>query len=985
MFDRPGPQIFGLPCGVDFPAQLVHGLMKRMAGRPPEDLARVEVYVNTARMRSRVTEAFQAMGPCLMPRLRLVTDLSADPTIDLPLAVPPLRRQLELARLVTALLRAEPDLAPRSAAFDLAESLSRLLDEMQGEKVPAESLAQLDLSNHSAHWMRVQKFLAIIAPMFLNPAAPDAEGRQRLAVEQMIGLWTETPPDHPVIIAGSTGSRGTTLRLMEAVARLPQGALVLPGFDFDLPAAVWDRMDDALTAEDHPQFRFRRLLDRLDLRPADVARWTTAAPPSAERNRLVSLALRPAPVTDQWLHDGPALPDLVKATEGVSLITAPSPRKEAQAIALALRDAAERGVSAALVTPDRNLSRQVTLALDRWGVIPDDSAGKPLALSPPGRFLRQVAELFVERITADRFLALLKHPLAFSGGSRGIHLRLTRELELSLRRNGPVFPTRESLSAWAATRPEPEAMAWAQALGPALAGPVAGLHGPGVWLQDHLARAEALARGLAPEGSGGLWLAAAGEAARQLVDELAAEAGHGGPIEAQEYTSLISGLLARGMVREPVQSHPAVMIWGTLEARVQGASLVILGGLNDGIWPRLPDPDPWLNRRMRKEAGILLPERQIGLSAHDFQQAIAAPEVILSRAARDAEAETVPSRWLNRLGNLMRGLPDRNGPDALSAMTERGNRWLVLADALDEPTAAMRQDPGLKPARRPAPQPPVAARPRQLSLTRIETLIRDPYAIYARHILRLQPLDPLLPLPEPRDRGTLYHDILRRFVETRPAVETVDQARQRLMQIAGDVITAEMPYAVTRAMWLARLDRAADFFVEQDRKHGGTALAVETGGRLVVDGLDFTLTGTPDRIDRLPEGGLHLIDYKTGSPPTKDQQRQFAKQLLLAAVMAERGAFAGIDPQEVARISYVGLGAGQKAETTTRDGFDLTREWNGLKRLLGRYLRRETGYAARRALFETRFEGDYDQLSRFGEWEMSMHAEPEPVGEKDSA
>lgn len=946
-------------------------------------MARVSLYLNTARMRARVTAVFQEDGAGFLPRLHLVADLAQDPLPDLPLPVPPLRRQLELARLVAALIRAEPGLAPESAVFELAESLARLLDEMQGEGVGVDALARLDLSNHSAHWARVQHFLAIIAPMFLNEAAPDSEGRQRLAVDLMLREWAERPPADPVIIAGSTGSRGTTLRLMEAVARLPQGALVLPGFDFDLPGPVWQQMDDALTAEDHPQFRFRRLLDRLDMAHDAVQRWTTDAPPSPARNRLVSLALRPAPVTDQWLHEGPDLPDLVEATEGLTLITSASPRKEALAIALALRQAVEDGRTAALITPDRTLSRQVTLALDRWGILPDDSAGKPLALAPPGRFLRQVAELFTERLTADRLLALLKHPLVFSGGGRGPHLLLTRELELSLRRYGPVFPTADHLRTWAANRPEPEAARWAECLAPALSCWTAA---PDLPLADHLQRhlglAEALARGMAETGSGGLWQEAAGVEARRLVDELLAECQSGGNLSTEDFATLLAGHLNGGTVRDAVQPHPGVMIWGTLEARVQGADLVILGGLNDGIWPRLPDPDPWLNRRMRKEAGLLLPERQIGLSAHDFQQAIAAPTVILTRAVRDAEAETVPSRWLNRLCNLMAGLPGQRGPEALRQMQDRGAHWLALADALDEPPAALRADPGLQPAPRPAPCPPVAARPRQLSLTRIETLIRDPYAIYARHVLRLAPLDPLLAEPEPRDRGTLYHDILRRFVESRPEGESLPAARRRLMATAAAVIGQEMPFPATRALWLARLDRAADFFLEKDRQYGGTTLVVETAGRLPVEDSGFTLTGTPDRIDRLPDGRLMLVDYKSGKAPTEKQQRAFAKQLRLAAVMAERGAFAGVDPQEVALISYVGLGADRKAVETRREDMELEAEWRKLCLLLDRYSQRSTGYAARRALFESRFEGDYDHLSRFGEWEMSMRARPEPVGDE---
>ena len=981
MFEEATPRIFALPPGADFPRHLVDGLLERMEGQPPEALARVEIYLNTARMRRRVTDLFQARGARLLPRLRLVTELADRPGLALPPAVSPLRRRLELAQLISALLDAQPELAPRNALYDLADSLARLMEELHVEGLHPKVLAGLDVSNHAAHWARTQTFLRIVAEVFDNTSAPEAEARQRMAIDLLDARWAAEPPQNPILIAGSTGSRGATLRLMEMVARLPQGAIVLPGFDFDMPAAVWDQMDDALTAEDHPQYRFRRLLDRLGQGPAAVQPWVAVATPAPGRNALVSLALRPAPVTDQWLTEGPMLPDLLDATKDLTLIKAPSLRIEALAIAAVLRQAAEEGTTAALISPDRNLTRQVTAALDRWNILPDDSAGRPLALSAPGRLLRQIARALGQKLTANQLLALLKHPLTVSGGDRGTHLRLTRDLELSLRRHGPVFPTGADLLTWAAVRKDPEAATWAAMLaavidrfepvGPA---PLADL----VALHRHLA--EALARGTAAEGSGGLWDKEAGIAALTAVQSLQNEAPHGGSFHPAEYAELFDAILANGEVRETVQAHPDIMIWGTLEARVQGAELVILGGLNDGIWPKLPDPDPWLNRRMRKDAGLLLPERQIGLSAHDFQQAIGAQRVVLTRAARDAEAETVPSRWLNRLENLMSGLSGRRGPEALAAMEARGQGWLALAQALDRPDSEMRADPRFQPAARPAPCPPVSARPDRLSLTEITRLIRDPFAIYARHVLRLRPLDPLRAAPDPRDRGSLLHDILERFVRDRPTEESREAARVRLLTTAATVLQSGTPFPAARLMWLARLDRAADHFLLQDAKHGGTPVVLETPGSLRLDPPGFTLTGKPDRIDALPDGRMHLIDYKTGTPPTERQQEVYEKQLRLTAAMVERGGFDGIGPRPVASFSYIGLGSGEKAVETLRDAVDLDAEWARFLRLVTRYRQPSTGFTARRAVFSERIEGDYDHLARYGEWQMTDRAVPVAVG-----
>lgn len=977
--------VFSLPPGADFPAELVVGLRERMAGQPPQAMARVRLYVNTQRMRRRIVDLMSASGAGFLPRIRLVSELGDEVSVPgLPAAIPPLRRRLELTRLVARLLEAQPDLAPKSALYDLADSLAGLMDEMQGEGVAPERIAALDVSSHSAHWARTQAFLGIVSPFFGPSAPPDAEARRRMVVDRLAEAWAVNPPQYPVIVAGSTGSRGTTALFMQAVMRLPQGALILPGFDADMPAPVWHALDHALTAEDHPQFRFRHLLNLLDMQPDQVTPWRMVAAPDPARNRLISLSLRPAPVTDQWLVEGRHLPDLVAATSGLTLIEAPGPRAEALAVALILRRAAEEGRRAALITPDRVLTRQVAAALDRWGIVPDDSAGEPLQQTAAGRFLRQVVRLMGERLTPETLLALLKHPLAGTGGDRGDHLRLTRDLELHLRRNGPAFPVGADLMEWASRRKDDAATGWAAALAGAIDRLGDGAEAP---LADHVARhramAEWFARGTGQTGAGTLWDKDAGEKALSLLENLASEAEHGGDFTLAAYRDLFDALISRQEVRSTLTADPRIMIWGTLEARVSGADLVVLAGLNDGVWPGIANPDPWLNRAMRKEAGLLLPERQIGLAAHDYQQAIAAPQVVISRAARDAEAETVPSRWLNRLMNLMEGLPARNGPQALRDMRERGRYWLGLAAGMERPDAALAADPRMAPARRPAPRPPLAVRPKRLPLTRISTLIRDPFAIYAREVLKLKPLDPLRHAPDARGRGEVLHKILERFVEERPDGEVMADAKTRLMSVASEVLAEMVPWPAARLLWLARLGRAADHFLRFDAAEGGRTLAVEDKGEVTLTPLDFTLFGIPDRIDELPDGRLHLIDYKTGTPPSEKQQTAYDKQLLLAAAMAERGGFRALGAREVARISYLGLGAGDKLVQT-----DLAPEitgavWEGLVRLITRYMTRDQGYTARRAVFEDRFPGDYDHLARHGEWQMSDRAAPETVGPPD--
>ena len=958
---------FALPPGADFCRGVVEGLTARLAGKPPEALAAVTVYTNSGRTMISLRAAFDAHaerhGPLFLPRLRLLSDLGA----DLPgQPAAPLARTLELGRLVDHLLTREPSLGAGQSVPQLAESLASLMGEMQTEGCDVASLAQIDAREHAAHWQRSLAFLRIAAGFYLADPPVDAPARQRRQAEILTAAWAEGAglPDAPVIAVGSTGSHGGTRLFLRALAALPLGAVVLPGYDFSQPEHVWASLAEG--ADDHPQARLAVMRD------AGVRPWVEAAPD--ERNRLISLALRPAPVTDQWIAEGPELPDLTQPTHAISLIEADQPQEEADAIAVLIRDAVGRGQPVRLFAADRGLVRRVGAALDRWDLTIDDSAGKPLGLSDQGLFLRHVAGLFGQKLTIDALLVVLKHPMTATGVKHGESLLHTRDVELELRRNGPAFPDGGWLRRWA-DRGNESRKSWAIWLAEILdiindASLDRAPRSVPDRMAEHLDLAERLAAG--PGGTveaSRLWADVAGRAADTVMTHLADHAALAQPMGPRDYADLIDSQLAAQGARAHDRGHPLIRACGKREARTEAnlsdGAIVILAGLNEGGWPQALPPDPWLSRAMRLEAGLTLPERQIGLSAHDFQQAIAAPEVVLTRARRDADAETIPSRWLNRLTNLMSGLPDRGGPQALADMRRRGAHWLGLARTLGQPR--FQTDP----APRPAPVPPAPAFD-TISVTQVRTLIRDPYAIYADKVLGLRPLDPLRPEPGAQLRGQVLHEVAEALLTPAPDPGTPPEVlRARFLDITCDVLARQVPWPAARAFWQARMARIADQISrdEHRRLQRGRPLVVEATHRLPVPGLNLHLTAKPDRIDRLDGGFVaHVYDYKSGPPPTDKQMAHFDKQLMLEAAMVQKGAFPALGPVAVEGVSYIQLG-GEGATQPRKFSPEAAEEtWAKFIILVRHYLTQSQGFTARRALQKAADVSDYDHLSRYGEW-----------------
>ena len=1007
----PKPGLYSIAAHRPFLAELAARVLAASAAdTDPLALARTTLLLPTRRACRAMQDMFLRLSdgaPLVLPRLVPIGDidedemmLAGDPAAfldagaEVPPAIPELRRRVLLAYLLRGAPDGGMDALPVDHAMELAGELGRLLDQVQTERLDFDALKTLVPDAYAAHWQETLAFLKILTEAW--PSVLEAEGaidpaeRRNRLLHARSEAWRLDPPSDPVIAAGSTGSIPATADLLATVAELPAGYVVLPGLDRVLDANSWAALDPG-----HPQFGLRQLLQRLEADRADVGEWPSTAAVcelGPARERLIGEALRPAVTTEAWREERGSV--AAAALDGVVQVEAQEPHEEAGIVALALREALEtEGRTAALITPDRDLARRVASIMGRWGVEVDDSAGIPLAESPPGILLRLTARLLHEGVAPVPLLSVLKHPLVACGESPAAFRSGARLLERLVLRGPRPARGFEGLRAAAELRHR-QAVARAEEEGrddgdvedhvavcaladrlAACAEPLAvQLRGAGAMLPDildaHVGFCEALATSDDQTGATRLWSGEAGEALAGFVSELR-EAGAGlGAVPPGRYPALLDTLLAGRMVRPRFGAHPRLAILGPLEARLQHFDLTIIGGLNEGSWPPDPNVDPWMGRSMRADFGLPAPERRIGLSAHDFAQAFCAGDVLLTRSARVDGAPSLPSRWLTRLEVARRALDLQPNPDASVRARALRDWWRQL----DGPGDAAR---ALAQGVRPRPRPPVDARPRRLSVTQIETWMRDPYAIYAREILDLRALPPLDQDADAAVYGSLVHDILDDFLaDLSPGPLPADAADR--LRAAGE--TALAPFRSLPAVWAfwwPRFERIADWVlnVEHARRARVAATHTEVTGAIEFDapGGRFRLTARADRIDELTDGSVAVIDFKTGAPPSKREvEAGFAPQLPLEAAMIGEHGFAGVRPGPIAELAFWRLSGGRQPGQV-RDAADdpsqvAAEALAGLKTLVARFDEPGTAYEARPRPEYAPAYSDYEHLARVREW-----------------
>ena len=981
MTEMSKPTLYSIPIHRAFADALAAGVIARFDDGAL-GLAHGLILLPSNRARSAVQAAFVRAGGqgLLMPRLAVIGDTDLDESValsldaidddPLPPAIDPLHRRLLLTELIERHTPPGEPAITGAAAFQLADGLGRVIDQLHYEEVPVSALVDLDLGAFADHWRASLSRLRLLVdewPATLaRTGAIDRAARRNLLLDRVAAGWRAAPPARFVVAAGVTTAAPAIARLLRTVTDMTRGMVVLPGLDQVMAADEWDALgptrpdadDDRRPLETHPQYHLKLLLDRMGVARDEVQPWDAASPhdgPEA-RTPFASLLFAPADYSTQWQAAG----DLSAAVAGLSGAVFADDGQEAQGIALLMREAIETpGRTAALLTPDRALAERVAAALTRWGISVDDSAGQPLSRTAPGALLLLLADL-AAAFDPVALVALLGHPLVRAGGERTMWLDEVRRLDLTLREPG-LLPGWDGVSARIAARAaDPKARGhaivvqmapwWtrvstelAAALVPFGAGPAPPA--------DLLAALQRAAEWLAGDA---VWAGPAGRMLAELFDQWALARGAGPAlVDPADFPAMLGQLLGQASVRPPYGGHPRLFIWGLLEARLQRADLMILGGLDEGRWPAATQPDPWLAPGIRRLLGLAAPERQQGMAAHDFAGALGGGKIVVTRAQRSGGDPAVASRFWLRLAALAGELPEP---------APGGVPLTRLAAEIDLPPG------GAQPAGRPAPQPPAADRPRRISVTGVDKLARDPFAFYADRMLGLSALDPLSAAPDPRWRGTRVHKLFEDWVR---GGATRDAFEAELAALAADPALD----GLARAFWLPRIAPALRWAAEQVWEAERKPVAVEARGERTDDGI--TLHGKADRIDRGPDG-LAIIDYKSGGAPSAQAAADgLDNQLGLLGLLAREGAMEGIDAAPVVALEYWSLRPDRRADGAGRISNSygprstLKTAEAAIDHAAGTLTRLARDYLLGDAPFlpgEGRGYGDFDQLMRRDEW-----------------
>ena len=946
-------KIYNIPSGLS-PTDILAEVLA--APNPAAELTETLVLLPNRRACRELRDAFvrlNGMQPTLLPRIMPLGDPDEDElffTGALPEAekilpaVSPMERILLFTRLISS---GQKELtgggcSPAQAAA-LATELCRLLDTIESEELPFAALSSLVPEEYAAHWQKTLDFLKIVGEFFpqilaerksMNPAA-----RQCLLLKKQAAAWQAVPPRGRVVVAGTTGAFPAMRELIKTVFNMPLGTVFINGLDRCLDDFSWQLID-----ETHPQYELRLLLDFLGLSREEIP--DVRPSPSPGREKFVSEVMRPAATTDQWRNinrETFSKDDL----NGVHLVDCRDFREEALAVAALMRHTLETPEkTAALVTGNRDLARHVSAELRRWDINVDDSAGRPLTQTPVGIFLRLITEYCQNTENNIALLALCKHPLAGCGYKKAAFRSSVRAYEKDVLRRRKNNPAAAEIIKSAKDKLSPLTELYNRQTAS-----FADL------LAAHLKAAEAFAADETGTGASNLWRGDDGEAAASFFASLMEHADALPQMETNRYGDFVSSLMTGIPVRPKYGTHPRLKILGPIEARLSGFDTVIIGEVNEGCWPAAAAADAWMSRPMKKDFGYPLPERKIGVNAGDFAGLLAQKNVYLTRADRVNDTPMNKSRWWLRMETVLTAA-------GINPEQMRDDFYRQTAAFLDRPQK-------YKPLQPPAPKPPLKLRPRELWAGAVENLMRDPYIVFAKYILKLEPLKKIDDRPGIVDLGIIVHTVLEKFNRRFPE-QLPDNAADILAQIGKEELAAAGLDRQTLAFWQPQMDKIVNWVLKKENSYRTDISRVycETVGHYSFEtsGGTFTLSARADRIDITKDGQINIIDYKSGRARSKKEVNVgYAPQLPIEGIIAENGGFENIPAAKVKSLRYWRLG-NEEICINDKVADILRRNLNNIKNLIDVFDNEEKAYLTQPNPKYAPTYSDYEHLSRIKEW-----------------
>lgn len=933
----------------------------------PLELANVLFLLPNRRACVSLRDAFvrdNGLKPSILPQIVPIADADEDEIFlngsansEVLRQLPPAIDNYERLFLFTRLIISKPaeyglPEMTFAQAFALAQDLAKLMDVFYNEQLSFDGLKNLVPEQYAVHWQETLNFLQIISkywPQILQERGLcDMVNRKNALLKAQAEIWQNNKPSGQVVAAGITALFPGLKQLLKTIKNLPNGEIYFYGLDKQLEDEAWEQAD-----ESHPQYELKQLLEFLQISRFEVK--DAVKPHNAAREKLVSEMMRPALSTLEWRSlSADSLPS--EATENLHLITTEDMGQEASAIAVIMRDTLNTASkTTALVTTDRNLARRVAAELERWQIKIDDSAGKPLHLTPVGIYLRSILEVLEADFSDSSVLALLKSPFIRLNSDLASVRRRVRDYELALR-----------TPAYSGIKKEiPEKLLQDVVLLKQTIRPLAELYANPqadftVLLQTHLQVAEALSGSKNGGGDKVLWRGDDGRKAAALFSKVLPQLKVLEQIDPKQYAAVLTRLMATETVRPLYGTHPRLKILGPIEARFNQYDVVIVGEVNEGVWPVLPSSDPWMSRPMKKDFGMPLPEKAIGVMAADFCQLMCAPEVYLTRAKRVTGTPMNKSRWLLRLETVLKAY-------GKEAETLLDYKYTSLARLQDTPAV---QDKIVVPA----PKPPIESRPRRLSASWLERLICDPYSVFAAKILRLKQLDAPDKDLSFADYGNLIHGILEEF-NTKFPQELPSDAREQLINIGLNKFQSAEISAELRAFWWPSFLKTVDWVLAQEAicRPDIKQIYNEVEGQMefAAPAGPFIAEARADRLNFNKDGSIDIIDYKTGSIRSNKQVHAgYAPQLPIEGLIAASGGFSKngrkIPTGKVNKLSYWRLGNKITEITETDKVLAQTRE--NLQKLISAFDFETTPYLARPNPKYVPKYSEYDHLERIKEW-----------------